>query len=114
MTLLAATVATFGLGACDRSKPELEATRQQLQTVTAARDSLNAELEASKQRAAGLQQQVTELQGRLSAAVAALVPPEVVGQPGAQGDKKGDKKVDKKVDKTGTDAPKPSAAAPAR
>jgi hypothetical protein len=92
LTLLVAGVA---LGACDRSKAErakaeLDTTKQQLQTVAAERDGLKTELDASRRRELGLQQQVTELQGRLSAAVAALVPPEVPNKSG--------------------DAPKPGAA----
>ena len=62
-----------GLAACDKSKPELDSTRRQLQNVTMERDSLKGQLEDSRRRAAVLQQQVAEIQAKLSAAAAALV-----------------------------------------
>jgi septal ring factor EnvC (AmiA/AmiB activator) len=82
--------ATGVLPACDQSKAELDSTKKQLQTVTMERDSLRNELQESKQRAVVLQQQLSEIQTKLSAAAAALVPPaEDQKQDTAKGEKKG-------------------------
>jgi septal ring factor EnvC (AmiA/AmiB activator) len=90
--------ATGALAGCDQSKAELEATKQQLQTVTMERDSLKTELQESKQRAVTLQRQLADIQAKLSAAAAALVPP-------AEDQKAAPAKVDKKAG----DAAKPAA-----
>ena len=47
--------------ACDPSKPELDKAKQQLQQVTADRDSLKSQLEAAETKITGLQQENTTL-----------------------------------------------------
>ena len=96
-----ALLMTGGLTACDQSKAELDSTRRQLQTMTMERDSLKGQLEDSKRRAAVLQQQVAEIQAKLSAAATALVAP-----PGDQ------KQEVAKADKKGASAAKPASAKP--
>jgi hypothetical protein len=62
--LLLAGVVAVG---CDPSKPELDKTRQQLQAVTAERDNLKGQVEASEAKISNLQQQLTTLQAAATA-----------------------------------------------
>jgi len=59
-------LASLAVAGCD--KAELEATKQQLQTVSVERDNLKAQLDASKQQIAALALQVNNLQAKLAAA----------------------------------------------
>jgi hypothetical protein len=61
--------------ACDPSKPELEKTKQELQTVTAERDSLKSQLEQANAKNTQLTAQVAELQAKAAAAAAAPAAP---------------------------------------
>src|SRR3954471_16983540 len=82
-------VAMSALAACDQSKPELDATKRQLQQVTMERDNLKTQLDEAQKRALALQQQVADIQARLSEAAAALVPPAgAPKQESAKGEKK--------------------------
>jgi len=85
-------LATIGLVGCD--KAELEATKQQLQTVSLERDSLKTQLDASKQQNAALTLQVNNLQTKLAAAAAALAAPdkEKADKKGGAGGKTGSAK----------------------
>ena len=67
-------LASIALVGCD--KAELEATKQQLQTVSLERDNLKQQLDASKQQNAALTLQVSNLQTKLVAAATALAAPD--------------------------------------
>jgi chromosome segregation ATPase len=82
LLLLSGVVAAAG---CDPSKPELDKTRQQLQAVTAERDNLKGQVEASEAKISSLQQQLTTLQ----AAATAKAEPEPAAAKGKGGKKKG-------------------------
>ena len=97
-------LASIAFAACDQSKAELEATKQQLQTVSLERDNLKAQLDASKQQTAALAQQINNVQAKLTAAMAALAAPPETG--------KGDKKSGA-GGKTGSAKPSEPAMAPA-
>ena len=88
LSVAVVVAATSVLAACDQSKAELDSTRQQLQTVTMERDSLKNELQETRQRAVTLQQQLVEIQTKLSAAAAALAP---LADDQKQGTAKGEK-----------------------
>jgi septal ring factor EnvC (AmiA/AmiB activator) len=106
--MLAIFLASVSLCGCD--KAELEATKQQLQTVSSERDALKAQVEASKQQVAQLQQQNNELQGKVTTAMAALTA--MAADPKAEG-AKGDKKQEAaKGDKKGAGAAKAAPAKP--
>src|SRR4051812_943917 len=92
-------LAVLPLTACD--KAELDATKQQLQTVSLERDALKTQLDASKQQSAALQQQVSDLRAKVAAATAALAAPGADVKPDAA---KGDKKSAAKPDDTGKKA----------
>lgn len=96
-------VATSALAGCDQSKPELESTRKQLQTVTMERDGLKTQLAEAQQRAVVLQQRVADISAKLSAAAADLVPPAGEAKPETA---KGEKKA------AGANKPAPAKPAP--
>jgi uncharacterized protein (DUF3084 family) len=108
---LAIMCATAG---CDASKPELEATKQTLQTVTGERDGLKTQLAAANQQMAGLRAQVTDLQAKLAAAAAPAPAPEAAAEPKKEEKapaKKGAKaaKAEPKAAPAPTPAPAPGA-----
>src|SRR3954454_17896281 len=84
------------LTACD--KAELDATKQQRQTVSLEHDAFKAQLDASGQQSAALQQQVTDLRAKVAAATAALAAPAADAKPDAT---KVDKKSPPQADETG-------------
>src|SRR6476469_6963127 len=63
----------LGLAGCDQSKAELDSTKQQLQAVTAERDSLKTQLDSTKQQLAAAQQQMDQMKQAQAAPPA--VPP---------------------------------------
>ena len=102
-------LAIVPLTACD--KAELDATKQQLQMVSLERDALKTQLDASKQQSAVLQQQVTDLQAKVTAATAALAAPAADAKPdGVKGDKKNATKADE-AGRKAAGAAKPPAPA---
>jgi outer membrane murein-binding lipoprotein Lpp len=61
----------LGLAGCDQSKAELDSTKQQLQAVTAERDSLKTQLDSTKQQLAAAQQQMDQMKQAQAAPPAA-------------------------------------------
>jgi outer membrane murein-binding lipoprotein Lpp len=61
----------LGLAGCDQSKAELDSTKQQLQAVTAERDSLKTQLDSTKQQLAAAQQQMEQMKQAQAAPPAA-------------------------------------------
>lgn len=90
MMMLSVLVLVSAAG-CDRSKPELDATKQQLTAMTAERDGLKTQLDAAKQQTAALQAQLTDIQTKLAAATAAAAAPAPLAEPDKALSKKGKK-----------------------
>jgi cell division protein FtsB len=80
LTALTAFLVLGSLG-CDPSKEELEKTKTQLTTVSAERDGLKSQLDQANAKVTALTQQVTDLQGKLTAAA---TPPPAAAEPAAK------------------------------
>jgi len=68
LTLATATSLLLGVLGCDPSKAELDKTKQELQTVTAERDSLKSQLDQVNGRIATMTQQMSDMQAKANAA----------------------------------------------
>lgn len=76
--------ALVGVAGCGPSRGELASVKDELATVTAARDALNAELAESQERAGRLEQRVLELESKLAAAPRPPAGPAATGAKGAK------------------------------
>jgi septal ring factor EnvC (AmiA/AmiB activator) len=106
---LSALAFVCALAGCDQSKAELDATKTQLQTVSAERDGLKTQLAATSQQIAGLRQQVADLQAKLAQAAAPAPAPEPAAEP-----KKDEPKGKKGGKKVAKEEPAAAPAAPAK